>query len=532
MGSSTSRRYAATAVLAAALAGCTSAVPGHGAAGAPPPATARGATYLAMLDLAAASAVRYRGTFDDAGETATLDATVTSSGEATGSLTVSGSTLGLLVLQGVTYLRAPEAFWAGSEARSGITKRYGNSWVRVPPKVFGLDVGAVLAPAALARSQHPVIAGVPAAALADLTAATVGGVKAVTVRAQDTEYVLSADQPYRLLSLHTPAVPRFRALPPRAAVPPKPGTPVPSAADARELKVELTDASADLAAVYAELTRRAGQLRGAIDGQGKVKLGAQEFVGCGATSCTISVNFTNDSGAATHGGLHADWDGGGKPIGVCDAVSTPVPAHHTGSVSCTLGGAGWGGFYARAISSTGGLPYGAKYSVLPLAGAPDTGRLAADATAARCATAATRPAGCPAADAAGTEARDAALRVGYDALRQRFGQGVSYGGAAGPRLPGAASNAVHPDDGYPDLAVYFGDRVFVYQLADPTHAESARQQAARYLAAVRAGLFDRAVLADLGPPIAPVTVRDPHLGRTVTLSSRDGYPGVLFYAIG
>ncbi len=541
---------ALVASVVAFAAGCTSAVPGHATAGPPPPTTARGAMYLAMLNLAAASAVRYRGSFDNGGDTTGLDATVTSAGEASGTLTVDGVQLGMLVLQGATYLRAPESFWAGDSPKNGITRRYGGNWVRVPPKVFGLDVGAVLAPAALARSQHPVIAGVPEGHVGDLDASSVNGVRSVKVEAQGTVYELSADQPYRLLRLSTPAVPKFTAPrrfatgsstiaerggtfgpAPRAAVPPKPGTPVPAAPDAKDLRVDLTDASADLARVYAELASRAGQLSGAIDGGGKVKLGAQDFVGCGAGSCTITVNFTNEAATATRVGMHADWEGDAKPIGTCDGTSGPVAAHRTGTVTCTISSGGWTAFYQRAISSPGGLSYGARYSVLPLARAPDAARLAADVTAATCATGATRPARCPAAAPGGAEAWDAAVRVGYGALKQRFARSVPYGGVGGLRLAGAAPPTVHPRDGYPDLVVFFGDRLYVYQVADATTAERARQQVGRHLSALRGGLFDQAMLADPGPPIGTVTVRDPHLGRSVTLSSRDGYPGVIFYSV-
>src|SRR5262249_2193894 len=160
-------------------AGCTSAVRGHGTLGPPPPLTARGATYLAMVDLAAASAVRYRGSFDSGGDTVDLDATVTSSGDATGTLTVAGPRIGLPVLQGPTYLHAPEAFWATGGTRNGITRRYGSNWVRVPSRLFGLDVAAVLAPAALARSQHPVIPAVPDDPVPGLAAGAVRGVRTV-----------------------------------------------------------------------------------------------------------------------------------------------------------------------------------------------------------------------------------------------------------------------------------------------------------------------------------------------------------------
>ena len=127
------------------------------------------------------------------------------------------------------------------------------------------------------------------------------------------------------------------------------------------------------------------------------------------------------------------------------------------------------------------------------------------------------------------------MRAGYGTLKQRFGRSVPYGGVGGLRLAGPAPAAVHPDDGYPDLVVFFGDRVFVYQVADArgaAAAERARQQLGGHLADLSGALFDRSVPVGPGPPIGTVSVRDPHLGRTLTLSSRDSYPGVIFYSIG
>jgi hypothetical protein len=637
---------AVTALLATApAAGCTVQVAGSGTVQPAPPATARGAAYLAMLTLSAASAVHYRGSFDDQGDTVGLDATVTSAGEATGALTTGGHRIELLVLQGVTYLRAPEAFWtSGGGSSNGVTRRYAANWVRVPATVFGLDVGTVLAPGALARSQRPVLPGIAAGHVGDLPRATAGGVRTVRIDAQGTDYQVSADQPYRLLRLATPAVPRFApgqhrvpAPPPArvapgaagptaaveavatavvpataagrgpapgsarsaapalaaapaafavavpgpaegpaegpavrpavapaafgvavpgpagpagpaaagdtrlarggaglAAVPPRPGTPVPPAPDATNLQVDLADASAGLAGVYAELARRAGGLGGAIDGAGRVRLGVQDFVGCGPGSCTISVAFTNESAAATRAGLHADFEGGRTPVGNCDGTSPPVPPHRTGTVTCTIASAAWAAFYRRASSAPGGLPYGARYSVLPLAPPPDTARLAAQVTAARCATQGpARPAGCPLPAAADPESRDAAVRTGYRALRQRFARSVPYGGVDGLRLAGRAPPA-HPAAGYADLVAYFGDRVFVYQVADAPGAQAAGPAArllGRNLAALRGAVFDRSVQVEPGPPLS-VTVRDPRLGRTVALTSQDRYPGVIFYTVG
>jgi hypothetical protein len=520
-------------VMVAAVTGCTSAVPGHGSLGPPPLTHARAATWLAMLDLAAASAVRYRGSFDDRGDFIDLDATVTSAGDATGTLTAGGNRIGLLVLQGATYLRAPEAFWSAGGARNGITRRYGNGWVRVPASLFGLDVGRVLAPAALARSQHAAIPLVSDGPLTGLPAGTLAGVPTVAVQAQSTRYDLSASPPYRLLRLWTPAVPRLsaQALPRLAvSVPPKPGTPLPEAPDAADLDLQLTDASAGLAGVYADLSRQAGQLGAAIDGQGRVTLGRQDFVGCGAGSCTIAVSFSNGSAHPARAALRADWTGGGRPIGGCDGTSATVAAHRTGTVTCTIRSPGWLAFYQRAVRTGGGLPYGARYSVLPLAPPPDAARLAAAVTAVRCGLAAERPAGCPAAGPA--EVRDAAVQAGYRALGVRFGPGLVYGAVRGPRPAGPEPPAAHPAAGYPDLAVFGGDRLFVYQVAAPEAGEAARQQVARLLAALRDRVFDPVVRAEPGPPAGSLTVPAAGLGQPLTLSSRDGYPGVIFYAVG
>jgi hypothetical protein len=182
-------RLAAVAVAAVALAGCTSEVAGHGSAG-PRATSARAAAYLAMVDLAAASAVHYKGTFSDSGNTVDLDVTVTSSGDATGTLQVGTAKMSLLVLQGVTYLHAPEAYWTSGGAKpSGITKRYAANWVRVPAMVFGLDIGTALAPGALARWQRGTVA-----AASDQPLGAPSG-DTVRVPAQDSFFEVTAKQP-------------------------------------------------------------------------------------------------------------------------------------------------------------------------------------------------------------------------------------------------------------------------------------------------------------------------------------------------
>lgn len=522
---------ALVALTALTMSGCTSTVPVHGTA-APQPPTARAATYLAMLDLAGASAARYRGTFSNSGETVKLDVTVTSAGEASGTLGVGSATISLLVLQGVTYIKAPESFWlSGGAKSSGITKRYAANWVRVPAMVFGLDVGAILAPGALARWQRPIIPDI-----ADRPVGQAGGAQqngdTVHVPAQDSFYELTAKQPYRLVRLHAATVPEVAKVRRVSGfVPPKPGTPVPPAPAASDLEVTVSDVSATLPAVYAKLSQQAAQLRGAIDGEGRITLGKQQFVNCGATGCTITVVFTNAGGRTIRAGLHADWDGDNKPIGVCDAITAPVTASRTATAICTISSAGWRNFYNRAISSPAGLPYGARYSVLPLATGVNPAQLAADAAAARCSGGATRPANCKPSSPASVESHDAAVRAAYDALRRKFGGSTPYGAVTAVRLSGPAAARVNANDRYPDLIVYFGDRAFVYQVAPPSLAQRAKQQAAAQLATLRKDSLT-AGSVQLGPDLGgKISVKDPRLGRTITLLTPAATPGVIVYTI-
>jgi hypothetical protein len=168
--------------------------------------------------------------------------------------------------------------------------------------------------------------------------------------------------------------------------------------------------------------------------------------------------------------------------------------------------------------------------LLPLAPPPDAARLAAAVTAVRCGLAAERPAGCPAAGPA--EVRDAAVRAGYRALDVRFGPDLVYGAVRGPRPVGPEPPAGRPGDGYPDLAVFGGDRLFVYQVAAPQAGGPARQQLAGLLTVLRDQVFDLVVRAEAGPPVGSLTVPAAGLGRPLTLSGRDGDPGVIFYTVG
>src|SRR5262249_12354950 len=70
-----------------------------------------------------------------------------------------------------------------------------------------------------------------------------------------------------------------------------------------------------------------------------------------------------------------------------------------------------------------------------------------------------------------------------------------------------------------------GAGVFATRPRGPAGAAGARRQVGDHLVALRGRVFDRAVRAAAGPPIGTVTVQDARLGRTVTLSGRDGYPG-------
>jgi hypothetical protein len=340
-----------------------------------------------------------------------------------------------------------------------------------------------------------------------------------------------------MVRLHAGSVPdlnkahRLTAGPPvRAAVPPKPGTPVAPAPAAADLEVTVSDVSATLAQVYGQLARQAVQRRGAIDGEGRITLGRQQFTGCGAGGCTITVLFTNSGTRPIRAGLHADWDGDNKPIGVCDSVSSPVAVRRTATATCTINSAGWRAFYLRAISSPTGLPYGARYSVLPLAGGANNAQLGADAAIARCGAGTARAANCAPAVAASRESRDAAVRAAYDAIRKKFGQSNPYGAVSAVRPVSALADAVHPADAYPDIVVYFGDRTFVYQIANLSQAAAAKQRVINLVGEVRKDMLPGSPV-QAGPDLGRITLQDPKLRRTITLISQQNNPGVIIYTI-
>ncbi len=209
----------------------------------------------------------------------------------------------------------------------------------------------------------------------------------------------------------------------------------------------------------------------------------------------------------------------------------------------------------------------ALWTVVALADPPELSQLDRQATAARCAAAGLTggavPANCPpvppqgappnraeppGSATAGTDlaaGHDAAVRLGYDQLARRFPHEHGYGDVPGYRYAqgaagsptgsrGSTGGAVPAEPGFPDLLVYLGGRVYMYQVKvgrTAGYTPATRGEVQRHVQRLRAEIFPPEIPVRYGPAIDPVTVHDPQIDRDVRIFSRPGYPGVIFYAV-
>jgi hypothetical protein len=507
------RRVAgATALVVAVLtaAGCTEAVSGRAQLGPPPPATAAGATYLALLDLAGAGALHYTGSVSAPGlQDVDLDIDVTSGGAGSGRASYRGHSASMLLVDRATYLRAGQDYWTTVGQSKDLARRYANRWVKAQRAAFGVDLGTLLAPTTLVTELRRGLGRLRGRHVADLPAATVHGGAAVKVDADGVSYYLSADQPYRLLRLETPDHPRL--------VPPGPSSP-----DLTGVGLDVSDVTAGEAAVYQRLRQQAGQLGRPIDGQVRLVQGSQGFTACGPARCTLRVTFSNASDHPVRAELHADWTGDGSPLGGCDNTAGTVAAHRVGTASCTISSPGWVAFYFKASSTPGTHPYVAMWTVVALAPPPDLRQLYQQAAAAACTSG-----GCAARADTG---HDAAVRAGYQMLRSAFRGGQVYGAVPGYR----AGPGPDPTEraGLPDLIVDLGSRVYLYHVGAEADAAAARAAVRGFLDGLRRDVFDPEVAVRYGPPIGSLTAHDPLTGGGVRVFSRGDSPGVLLYTAG
>lgn len=343
----------------AALAACTSTTQGvPGAAPIAAPSTAQTAAQ-ALLDLAEAGAVRYKGRMTASNAEVGFDLTAARTGEVSGEITVDDQPAEVLVVNDTIYLKGGADFWAGVSGIGGANRggAIAGRWVRTPSGVLGLEFGGIFGPEALSSQLARGADRLDGGAFTEAETTSVGSVDAVKLTTEGGTVYLAAEAPHGVLKVEADKLGRA------------------DPTSARDVVAEVADATSELTALYTGIAKNADALARPVDVLTTVTEGEHNFDKCGAASCSIVVRFTNSSKLAVTVSVRGTWQGDGAPLGVCDTTAGPVAPGKQGSARCTLSTPEWKSFYQRANTVPGNHPYSVEWSTLVLADAPDLTRL-------------------------------------------------------------------------------------------------------------------------------------------------------------
>lgn len=348
-------------VLVLGCAGCARSVDGQAAVVPVPVLSATQTVQQALVNLAEAGVVHYRGALTNPdGKQIDLDVSVTATGEAGGTLSVGGQQGSLVVVDGALYVDAPARFWSllsgdpGSEA-DAVDSR----WVKVPSVTIGLDIGATLSPTGLATLLSHHIDPGDGDPLSREPVTTVGSVSAIAVTTPGGTVDIAATGTHGVLRVALPTV-----------------------SSASNVMLDVADVSTSEAGVYQNLDQQARQLQMAVDTSVDIQQGAQSWGTCTASSCSVVVSFTNQSPIATKVVVSGSWTGDGRPAGTCEVVVGPVAAGGTATAACVNGSAAWSTFFTHAHATPGDHPYDVDWTAEALAAPPDLATLGTETTAA------------------------------------------------------------------------------------------------------------------------------------------------------
>jgi hypothetical protein len=317
-----------------------------------------------IVDLKSAGAVHYNGSMvAPAGDRVTMDITATKAGESSGSLTVNDLPASVLVVDHNLYLKGGLDFWLKlSGVPDSTAPIVADHWVKAPGVLLGVDVERIFDTDTLPGLFGKPTGGAQAPEAAKK--ATIAGVEVIEVPTDMGSVYLDARAPHGIV--------RFDLTKAGPTDPTK----------VHDLAFTITDATADMAAVYRDLATRAAELQDAYDPFIGVKQGAYHFENCGAASCAIVVDLTNAGRSAARVAVRATWNGEGTTIGSCESQTGQLEPGQAGSAKCTLASPEWVRFFRRAQSVAGQHPYGAEWTAMALVIPPDPAQLQALATSA------------------------------------------------------------------------------------------------------------------------------------------------------
>jgi hypothetical protein len=344
--------------LAIVVAGCTNDVVGTPQGIDISPLTTSEGTTQALVDLSEAAAVHYSGSLVASdGAELTADVTATHTGELSGDITIDALPASVLYVGQTLYLKAGTNFWSGMIARFGVTVGDGsalaNRWVKLPTSLIGVEFGEIFTPDVIAQALGKVNPQSADLEMRQNAKDSIAGVDAFQVKVNGGTVYFATDKPHGVLRVE---IDRLGGGENTAVT---------------DLVLDVTDASTDVVAFYRSLAKTAGKLNTAVDALIGIEQGEHRFDKCAATSCTLIVDVKNTAKTAVRVHLRANWTGDGTKLGTCQSTAGPVAPGADGEISCRITSAQWKTFFQKANSVPGTHPYGAQWSALVLADAPD-----------------------------------------------------------------------------------------------------------------------------------------------------------------
>ena len=336
-----------------ACAGCAPSITGSPRAVPVPVESASEVARQAILNVSEASVLHLHGTLTTKdNDQLTIDFLTTSSGELTGTVALDGQQAQVADLGGRLYVNAGQAFWSAiADLPSGSDSAAAGNWVTVPTDLLGVDPRSELTPAAIGNALTSTFGKTDNRAFTSLGATDRERHECRAVQRQPGQHRRDAGGGGRAARGGARGVRGRRRQ---------------RAGDRHQRRVS------DRARVCTRRWHsRQARCRRAIDPNLDIQQGTQTWGACGASSCSVSVTFTNSSAVSTKVLVMGNWTGDNNPVGSCQAISEPVAAGAGGTATCTVTSPEWAAFYHRAQTVPGSHPYELRWAAFALAEPPN-----------------------------------------------------------------------------------------------------------------------------------------------------------------
>ncbi|GLY05717.1 hypothetical protein Acsp01_60960 [Actinoplanes sp. NBRC 101535] len=328
------------------------------------------------------------------------DMTVLRGGALTGTLTVAGLDVGVMRVDGRTYIKMPEQLSGGpATALGGGLDGVAGQWVTGGTSAGLTSAGArsLVTPQELGAALSAQVEST--AVFPDVEETTMVGTEQVwKATAPSGDLFVSTEAPHRVVKYAPagvgpsvppiPALPTFPTMPsgrPLTSLPALPTLPdlggiygqalraptVPVKAPVAGASLQEMDfpklSDAQVERTYRDLVAQVGKLTDAVDTsyQFDVK-GTAAFTGCGPASCTVTQALTTSFSSTNMEApkqvsvdVTATMTGDGAPVGGCTSSGT-VPVNGAGTLRCTNVSAAWSAFWVRASTMRGAHVYTAQ----------------------------------------------------------------------------------------------------------------------------------------------------------------------------